>query len=156
MRPSTQRVKMSIPKYVIRVHASTAHGFTLMILDERIEKILISFPFLSYGTMLGRPYLGIIQNCDNQLLSMYVLDAIPTEEMRREFLRLGEAWWWGSNRQIPINIFLKDRFRPFREYLTHFSRKDFILEAGPTVSLHETIARRVRKRQITLVRRTPA
>jgi hypothetical protein len=60
--------------------------------------------------------------------------------------------WWGSNRQVPINIFLKERFRPFRPFLKHFSRKDFQLESGPAVSLHETIARRVRKRQITLVR----
>lgn len=125
-------------------------------MDERITTILRNFPFLSYGTMLDRPYLGIIQNSDSQLLSMYVLDSIPTEALRKEFLALGDSWWWGSNRQVPINIFLKDKFRPYRDYLKHFSRKDFILEAGPSVSLHETIARRVRKRQITLVRKTPA
>jgi hypothetical protein len=50
-------------------------------------------------------------------------------------------------------LFLKERFLPFRPYLKHFSRKDFNLEAGPVVSLQEIIARRVRKRQITLVRR---
>jgi hypothetical protein len=54
---------------------------------------------------------------------------------------------------VPINIFLKERFRPF---LKHFSRKDFQLEAGPSVSLQEIIARRVRKRQVTLVRKAIA
>jgi hypothetical protein len=121
-------------------------------MDERIERILQRYPFMTYGTMSGVDYLGIVQNSDAQLLSMYVIDMIPTEELRKRFIMLGEYWWWESNRQVPINIFLKEQFRPFRSYLKHFSRKDFVLEAGPTVSLQETIARRVRKRQITLIR----
>jgi hypothetical protein len=122
-------------------------------MDEEISAILKKFPFLSYGVLLDTPYLGIIQNSDAQLLSMYVLDSIPDESLRRKFLACGEQWWWESNRQIPINIFLKANFLPFRPYLKHFSRKDFDLQAGPAVSLQETIARRVRKRQVTLVRR---
>ncbi len=122
-------------------------------MDDRITAVLEQFPFLSYGCLLDVHYLGIIQNSDNSLLSMYVLGAIPDDSLRAEFLRCGEEWWWGSNRQIPINIFLKERFRPFRPYLKHFARKDFQLLAGPAVSLQETIARRVRKRQVTLIRR---
>lgn len=122
-------------------------------MDDRIAKVLEAFPFLSYGCLQDTHYLGIIQNSDNQLLSMYVLDSIPDED-RALFLRFGEAWWWGSNRLIPINIFTKDdRFRRYRPYLKHFARKDFNLISGPAVSLQETIARRVRKRQVTLVRR---
>lgn len=122
-------------------------------MNEKIAAIMSSFPFLSYGEMQGISYLGIIQNSDNQLLSMYILDLIPDEKMRKDFIKLGEQWWWESNRQIPINIFLKQKFKPFRPFLRHFSRKDFNLIAGPSVSLHETIARRVRKRQVTLVRK---
>jgi hypothetical protein len=122
-------------------------------MDQKISAILEKFPFLSYGRLQEQHYLGIIQNSDNQLLSMYVLDAVPEESQRVAFLRGGEMWWWESNRQIPINIFLKDAWRPFRPYLKHFSRKDFELISGPSVSLQETIARRVRKRQVTLVRR---
>ena len=123
-------------------------------MDERIREFLERFPFMSYGTMAGVEYLGIIQNCDAQLLSMYVIDAIPTEELRKALIKAGEDWWWQSNRQIPINIFLKQRF-DFRDCLKHFSRKDFNLEAGPAVSLQDTISKRVRKRQITLVQRMP-
>jgi hypothetical protein len=123
--------------------------------EERIAEILKKFPFLSYGVLLDTPYLGIIQNSDSQLLSMYVLDAIPEESLRRLFLQCGETWWWESNRQLPINIFLKDRFKPFRPFLKHFSRKDFDLRAGPSVSLQETIARRVRKRQVNVMVRRP-
>lgn len=122
-------------------------------MDEKIAAILEQFPFLSYGSMAEQHYLGIIQNSDAQLLSMYVLDLIPDEALRREFLRLGDVWWWESNRLLPISIFLGARFKPFRPYMRHFSRKDFNLIAGPAVSLQETIARRVRKRQVTLVRR---
>lgn len=122
-------------------------------MDESLQKLLEKFPFLSYGTLLDTHYLGIIQNSDSQLLSMYVIDMIPTDEMRRDFLQCGEEWWWQSNRLLPINIFLKEKFRPYRPFLKHFNRKDFDLKAGPSVSLQETIARRVRKRQVTLVRR---
>lgn len=122
-------------------------------MDANIKELLEKFPFLSYGTMNGIHYIGMVQNADSQLISMYLLQEIPTEDLRREFVRCCQDWWWGSNRQIPINLFLKERFLPFRPYLKHFSRKDFNLEAGPVVSLQEIIARRVRKRQITLVRR---
>jgi hypothetical protein len=121
-------------------------------MDDNIKSVLETYPFLSYGTMLDKSYLGIVQNCDAQLISMYLIEAIADEARRKHFLSCGESWWWGSNRQVPINIFLKSSFE-FRDALKHFSRKDFNLEAGPIVSLQETIARRVRKRQITLIRR---
>ena len=124
-------------------------------MDDPISNILKKYPFLSYGTLQDKQYLGIIQNSDAQLLSMYIIDSIPSADLRKEFLLCGQIWWWDSNRQVPINIFLKERFRPFRPYLKHFSRKDFQLESGPAVSLQETIARRVRKRQITLLRTMP-
>jgi len=127
-----------------------AVGFCM---DSRIAKVLETYPFLSYGHMLEKNYLGIIQNSDNQLLSMYVMDLIPEDTQRKRFLMFGEKWWWESNRLVPINIFLGAEFREFRPYIRHFSRKEFVLEAGHAVSLHETIARRVRKRQVTLVRR---
>lgn len=121
--------------------------------DNKIEEILSKFPFLSYGKLKETEYLGIIQNSDNQLLSMYVIEMIPSQEARIAFLELGTIWWWESNRQIPINIFHKEQFLPFRPFLKHFNRKEFDLIAGPSVSLHDTIAKRVRKRQITLVKK---
>lgn len=124
-------------------------------MNDQIQQILEKFPFLSYGVFDEKEYLGIIQNSDNSLLSMYVLDMMPSEEIRKLFLKYGEEWWWGSNRQIPINIFHKEEFRIFRPYIKHFGRKDFDLQAGHAVSLQETIARRIRKRQITLVRKMP-
>ncbi len=127
----------------------------LDLMNEQIKEILAKFPFLSYGIFDDKEYLGIIQNSDSSLLSMYIMDLIPTEELRLQFLKFGEEWWWGSNRQIPINIFFKEQFLAFRPHIRHFSRKDFDLQSGHAVSLQETISRRIRKRQITLVRRMP-
>lgn len=123
-------------------------------IDSQIEEILEKFPFLSYGMVGENPYLGIIQNSDNQFVSIYILDMIPTEALRKLFLELGDRWWWESNRKIPINVFIKDsRFKVFREYLRMFSAKDFELIAGHKVSLAESMNRRIRKRQVTLVRK---
>lgn len=122
-------------------------------MDETLTKLLEKFPFLSYGKMGEDHYLGIIQNSDTQLISIYVIDMLPSEDMRRDFLSCGEEWWWQSNRKIPINIFLKEKFIPYRPYLKHFNRREFELLAGPSVSLQDSLARRVRKREVTLVRR---
>lgn len=121
-------------------------------MDDNILTVLEKYPFMSYGSQQDMQYLGIIQNADSSLVSMYDFASIPTSEMRMEFLRLGEQWWWESNRQIPIHIFFKDRFRVFRPYLKHFA-KDFELLAGPSVSLQETIAKRVRRRHTLLVKK---
>jgi len=123
------------------------------IIDERITKILEEYPFLSYGRMLEIDYIGIVQNSDKSLISIYLMDLIPSEEARKRFLEKAIIWWWESNRTIPINIFLQGEFKEFRPYIRHFSRKDFELISGPIVSLQETIAKRVRKRQITLIRK---
>lgn len=122
-------------------------------IDDRIKAILSKFPFLSYGVMHDDHYLGIIQNYDNQFVSIYVLDLIPEGDDRKMFLEFGEKWWWESNRKVPINIFIKDaRFKQFRACLRMFSSKDFEVLEGPKVSLAE-MNRRIRKRQITLVRK---
>jgi len=68
--------------------------------------------------------------------------------LKKHFLILGEEWWWGSNRQIPINIFLKDRWKLFKPTL--FVNKDFELVAGPSVSLQDIITKRIKRRQISL------
>lgn len=123
-------------------------------MTDELQQILDKFPFLTFARLIDKEYLGIVQNSDTQLISMYVLDMLPQGLARKEFLKCGEEWWWGSNRQIPINVFLKDKFKPFRICLKHFSKKDLEIISGPAmVSLQETIAKRTRKRQITLVQK---
>ena len=123
--------------------------------EKLIKSILEKFPFLSYGVFYETPYLGIIQNCDSQLLSMYVLDSIPEETLRREFLDLGMNWWWESNRQIPISIFLAREIFIYRYAIRNFATKDIKVILGPITSLNDIIIKRVKRKSITLVRRVP-
>jgi hypothetical protein len=121
--------------------------------EQKILEILEKFPFLTYGVMQEEEYLGIIQNADNQFVSMYILDLIPDELSRKTFMDFGHDWWWDSNRKVPINVFIKDpAFKKYRSCLRMFSAKDFEIVQGPIVSLAESMNRRIRKRQVTLVR----
>ncbi len=110
------------------------------------------FPFLTYGTYLEKDYIGVVQNADNQFVSLYVYNRMHDEEVKKQFLAFGDEWWWGSNRMIPINIFFKDRFRPYREFLQTFAAKDFEFVCGPIVSLDDHITKRIKRRSIQLIR----
>jgi len=118
----------------------------------KLEKLVENFPFLSYGKYLDKEYLGIIQNCDNQVINMYIYNMITLDDLKEKFLQMGDIWWWESNRQLPINIFLKDQFKIFKPYLRTFAKKEFTLLAGPSVCLDDLITKRVKRRQITLVK----
>ena len=65
-----------------------------------------NFPFISVLTHADKEYVGIIINQDNNVTSFYDYEKLKTQTARDEFIELGEAWWWESNRMIPINIFL--------------------------------------------------
>lgn len=122
-------------------------------MDEQLEKLKEKFPFLTYGKYLEKEYLGIIQNSDNHIVSIYAYNMIPDEELRKKFLEYGDIWWWESNRQIPINLFMRKQFEVFRPFLKSFIRKDFDIVFGPTVSLQEIITKRIKRRTIQLVKK---
>lgn len=120
-------------------------------MEEKFKELHNHFPFLTFGTYLNEDYVGIVQNVDNQFISIYVYNAISCNNMKKRFLELGEIWWWESNRQLPINIFLKKQFKMFSPYLRGFAKKDFDIKCGPTVSLQDQITRRIKRKQIELV-----
>jgi hypothetical protein len=111
------------------------------------------WPFLTHIRYLNKDYYGIVQNSDVNFLHMYVIEANMTPEQKLEFLTCGELYWWGSNRQIPINVFLGSRFRPFREYLKSFSQKEVTVESGPVLCMDTLINRRSKKRTVQLVKK---
>jgi hypothetical protein len=112
-----------------------------------------NFPFISVITHVNQEYVGIIINQDAQVTSIYDYSAIRTEEEKARFLELGEAWWWESNRQIPINIFLAREILEFRYVIRNFGTKDVKLLFGPCTSLNDIIVKRVKRKSITLVRK---
>ncbi len=122
-------------------------------MDELLEKLLKQYPFLSHIQYAQKEYIGIIQNRDAHCTSFYDYERIGDLEHKKYFLELAETWWWESNRMIPINIFLKQDWAPFRQYLTTFISKDCNILAGPTVSLNELSKKRTKRRSIQLVKK---
>lgn len=97
--------------------------------------------------------MGIIQNLDDAITTIYDYGLLKTEDQKILFIELAETWWWESNRMIPINIFLKQDWIQFRPTLKTFMSKDVELKYGPAVSLKENAQKRSKRRSITLVRR---
>jgi hypothetical protein len=117
------------------------------------ENLQENFPFISVINHVNQEYVGIIINQDAAVTSLYDYVAIRTEEERTRFLELGEAWWWESNRQIPINIFLAREIIGFRYVIKNFSTKDVKLLHGPCTSLNDIIVKRIKRKSITLIRK---
>ena len=117
------------------------------------ENLQENFPFISVINNVNQEYVGIIINQDAQVTSIYDYAAIRTDIEKQRFLELGEAWWWESNRQIPINIFLLREIADFRYAIRNFSTKDVKVLLGPCTSLNDIIVKRIKRKSITLVRK---
>jgi hypothetical protein len=117
------------------------------------ENLQENFPFISVINHVNQEYVGIIINQDAQVTSVYDYAAIRTDEEKARFLELGEVWWWESNRQIPINIFLLKEIVEFRYAIRNFSTKDVKVLLGPCTSLNDIIVKRIKRKSITLIRK---
>lgn len=122
-------------------------------MDLHYQTLLDQYPFLSYLTYGGNEYIGIIQNIDDVITSIYDFSVLRTEPQKLLYLDLAETWWWESNRMVPINIFLKSDWAQFKPTLKTFNSKDVELKYGPALSLKESAQKRSKRRSITLVRR---
>jgi hypothetical protein len=117
------------------------------------EKLLEEkFPFLTTVSYMKIDYIGIIQHVDNTVVSIYVLDSKFTQDKKIRFLQLGEIWWWESNRSIPINLFLRDRFKEFKSSLKTFSKKEAEILSGPVLNITDLINKKLKKRTIPLIK----
>ena len=117
------------------------------------KEFLEDFPFLTLARCGNNEYVGIVQNVDNNVISIYVYELIKDTELRKKFLQLGDEWWMETNRQIPINIIMGARFTPFRESLLSFTNKDFEILYGPSVCLRNIMTKRVKRKNIQLIRK---
>ena len=120
-------------------------------LRDNIEE---QFPFISVLNYGENEYVGIIINQDQYVTSFYDLNAIRTNEEKASFLEIGEAWWWESNRQVPINIFLRLQIEPFKYAIKTFNSKDVRIVLGPVVNLLNLSVKRIKRKSVQLVRKT--
>ena len=119
-------------------------------LRQTTEQQLPFISVINYGEL---EYVGIIINQDQYVTSFYDIDAIKTPDEKTIFLEVGETWWWESNRQIPINIFLRHEIEPFRYCIKTFNSKDVRILLGPVVNLLNLSVRRIKRKSVQLVRK---
>jgi hypothetical protein len=117
------------------------------------ENLKENFPFISVITYVEKEYVGIVINQDAQITSFYDYSFLRTEAEKVKFLELGESWWWESNRQIPINIFLPGEMTDFRYAIRNFTTKDVKVLYGPCTSLNDMMTKRVKRKSITLIKK---
>ena len=112
-----------------------------------------NYPFISVVTYGGSEYVGIITNQDQFVTSMLVYSNLRTIEEKKLLLKLGEIWWWESNRMIPISIFLRKEITNIKHSQITMNSKDVKVVLGPTVNLNNLAMKRVKRKNVQLVRR---
>ena len=121
--------------------------------NEIFTKLAEKYPFITLCVYATTEYVGIIQNRDNAITTIYDFGSISDLENKKRFLELANVWWWESNRSVPINIFLKGEWDPFKSSLRTFANKDLEILHGPVCSLSEMARKKSKRKSITLVRR---
>lgn len=121
--------------------------------NDLFKKLTDKYPFITLCIYASNEYVGIVQNQDTTVTTIYDFGAIVDQEQKRKFLDLANIWWWESNRSIPINIFLRGEWDEFRVCLRTFVNKDLEILHGPVCSLEDIARRKSKRKSITLVRR---
>lgn len=121
--------------------------------QDLFAKLAEKYPFITLCVYANTEYVGIIQNQDDAITTIYDFGSIQGIGEKQRFLELANVWWWESNRSIPINIFLKGEWDLFKPYLRTFTNKDLEILHGPVCSLSEMARKKSKRKSITLVRR---
>ena len=121
-------------------------------MQTKHQKLLDEYPFLTVIEYAGKEYLGIVQNIDSHVASVYIYERLTNTNERVKFLQLGEEWWWETNRKLPINIALINRWN-FAHCVMSFNVKQLEIIAGPEVRLSNSITKRIKRRSINLVKK---
>ena len=121
--------------------------------NDIFKKIAEKYPFITLCVYATHEYVGIVQNRDEIITTIYDFGSINDVDSKRKFLELANVWWWESNRSVPINIFLKEEWEPFRSSMRTFVNKDLEIIHGPVCSLSDIARKKSKRRSITLVRR---
>ena len=125
----------------------------MTIAKDFFKKLSENHPFITVCSYAGQDYVGIVQNRDDIVTTIYDYGSIVDQMLRERFLELGDTWWWESNRLVPINMFLKEEWITFKPYLRTFNNKSLTIVHGPICSMLELSKRKGKRKSITLVKR---
>lgn len=121
--------------------------------NSLFDKLTAKYPFITLCVYANQEYVGIVQNRDEMVTTIYDFGTVQDQQDKLDFLDLASQWWWESNRSIPINIFLKHDWERFRHTLRTFNNRDLEILHGPACSLLDLVRKKGKRRSITLVRR---
>jgi len=126
------------------------HQVFIMRITENLSK---NFPWITVLTYVDKEYVGVVINQDPQVTTLYDWEMIRDFAQRQRFVDMAEAWWWESNRQIPINIFMIREAHEFKYAIKTLTTKDVRIDLGPCMRLDQIMTKRVKRRSITLIRK---
>ena len=118
-------------------------------LRKEIEK---DHPYISVLTYGGKEYVGIVVNQDNYITTILNYSSCKDINDKKYLLELGKIWWMESNRLIPITIFLQQELLGLRYCQMNMNTKDVTILSGPTVNLHNINMKRIKRKNIQLIR----
>jgi hypothetical protein len=121
--------------------------------NNLFQKLTEKYPFITLCVYANTEYIGVVQNRDDAVTTIYDFGSVISQQDKIEFLELASTWWWESNRSIPINLFLRRDWDKFRPTLRTFVNKDLEILHGPACSLLDIARKKSKRKSITLVRR---
>lgn len=110
------------------------------------------YPYLTFLQVGDTAVLGVVQNVSPHVVNVFDFARLRTEEHRRDFLRLAEEWWFESNTQVPIDVFLAGKFDHLLHCLRFYPRTAVLKIEGPQINLDELYKRRIRRRRTEFIR----
>jgi hypothetical protein len=121
--------------------------------NHLFDQLAKKYPFITLCVYANNEYMGIIQNQDHNVTTLYDFGILHSEDQKRRFLELANIWWWESNRSIPINIFLRQDWEEFRFSLRTFMNRDLAVIHGPICSLNDLTRKKSKRKSVILVKK---
>lgn len=109
-----------------------------------------SLPFITYCKSNNIEYVGVINIYGKTFTSLYSFNLISDDDLKRKLILLAETWWWQCNRNIPIEVFLKEQLKEFEFCKVLLLTKDVSEISGPVVSLSNLPLKRIKRCNILL------
>lgn len=117
------------------------------------NEIESKFPYISVVEYGGKEYVGVINNQDNSVTSVYIYTKLQSEALKKQFIKVCETWWWESNRMIPIGIFMREDMQQFKDIVMIMASKDVRVVIGPCTNLNNLAMKRTKRKSVQLVRK---
>lgn len=120
----------------------------------QIEETRAKHEFLTFLILeSGDVKVGIVQNESIKMVMLYDFEKIHSKIDRKQFLKYGDEWWWGSNQSVPVDSFIGDDFNTYHIALTGYPKKSITNIIGPTFSIQEQYLKRIKKKKIEILHR---